>query len=109
MLSECGPLLPARVEAPLRLRRLSNRGPSTRALAQDDSAGEHNFWRVPRLLGILLLLALPVLAQVSIGDSINLNLSGDLNSGYTGSFGSTGGSSHGLGIGGDGYLFGFSL
>jgi len=47
MLSECGPFLPARVEAPLLNGNLSNRGPSTRvpktgALAQDDSTKGHS-------------------------------------------------------------------
>src|SRR5208282_6051794 len=55
MLSECGPLLPARVEAPLPMKHLASRGPSTRApklalsevkgsgaLAQDDSTYLHS-------------------------------------------------------------------
>src|SRR5208282_1653794 len=76
MLSECGPLLPARVEAPLPSGRLSSRGPSTRApklalseiegagaLAQDDNTGRNNFCRTALVLGLFLLFSLAALAQ----------------------------------------------
>ncbi len=59
MLSECGPCLPARVEAPLPSYFAPSRGPSTRApktgaLAQDDSAGRNSL--PTTVLGVVLFL-----------------------------------------------------
>jgi len=55
---------------------------------------------------MLVLFALPALAQVEVGDNILLNLGGDVNVGYEGSSSNVGGSSHGLNVGGDTTLSG---
>ena len=57
------------------------------------------------LTALVVLVALPAAAQVVIGDNVNLSLSGDIATGYTGGFGDTG-SSHGLGLGGNATIHG---
>lgn len=60
-------------------------------------------WRC--LAGLVILLALPAAAQVEV-EGVKMGMSGDLNAGYSGDISNPGGSSHGLGIGGDGDLQG---
>ena len=55
----------------------------------------------------LLFLAVAAAAQVTVGDNLNLNLSGDLSFGFSGSYGENALSSHGLNIGGQGQFGGF--
>lgn len=55
--------------------------------------------------GALLFWLLPAAAQVTVGDNLNLNLSGSLSFGYNGTFGDSSG--HGLGLGGNGTLSGY--
>jgi len=54
----------------------------------------------------LLFYAVPTVAQVEI-DGVHLSAGGDLSAGYNGDFGSTGGSDHGLTLGGSGSLGGY--
>src|SRR5512133_165917 len=54
----------------------------------------------------LLFLVLSAAAQLNIGDNTNINLSGDVSFGYSGSFGDTIESGHGIGVGGQGQLTG---
>jgi hypothetical protein len=54
----------------------------------------------------LLMLAMPATAQVSVGDNLNMNLSGNVSFGYNGTYGDTVGSGHGIGVGGQGQLTG---
>lgn len=54
----------------------------------------------------LVCLLVPSRAQVTVGDNVNLNLSGNLNFGYNGAFGETVGDGHGIGVGGQGQLTG---
>jgi hypothetical protein len=54
----------------------------------------------------LLMLAMPAAAQVSIGDSLNMNLSGNVSFGYNGTYGDSVSSGHGIGVGGQGQLTG---
>ncbi len=54
---------------------------------------------------MMLWLVLPAAAQVEIGE-VKMGLSGDVEMGYDGSISSPGGTSHGLGLGGDGTLQG---
>jgi hypothetical protein len=62
---------------------------------------------VPIFFSIILIfvVALPAAAQVKYGD-LQMAMSGDLETGYDGSISSPGGSSHGLGLGGNGSLQG---
>lgn len=57
----------------------------------------------------VLLLALPSAAQIDVGDNVKLGLSGDISTGYSGSFGSgaSSGSAHSLDFGGSGSLHGY--
>src|ERR1035438_1041502 len=57
---------------------------------------------VPIFFGIILMfvVALPAAAQVTYGD-LQMGMSGDLETGYDGSISKPGGSSHGLGLGGN--------
>src|ERR1041385_2738126 len=57
-------------------------------------------------LAAVLLLAFPASAQLELGDNTNLNLSGDVSFGYSGSFGESIASGHGIGVGGQGQLTG---
>lgn len=56
---------------------------------------------------VALLLALPAWGQVGVGDNVKLNLSGELSTGYTGTYSDTQISSHSLDLGGSGTLHGF--
>jgi hypothetical protein len=58
--------------------------------------------------GVLLLASISV-AQVDVGDNVKLGLSGDLSTGYSGSYGSgvSNGSNHSLDFGGSGDLHGY--
>jgi hypothetical protein len=58
------------------------------------------------LPGLLLLLALPALGQIQVGDNLNMNLNGIMSAGYGGVFGNQINSSHGLNFGGNGTLSG---
>jgi hypothetical protein len=64
------------------------------------------FLRMAVLVAALFLCTLPGVAQVQVGENVKMNLSGDLDMGYQGTFGSVGSSTHGLGLGGDGFLSG---
>lgn len=57
-------------------------------------------------LAALLFLACPVAAQVTIGDNLDLRLSGNLGLGYSGSYGESTASGHGINTGGQGQLDG---
>jgi hypothetical protein len=59
------------------------------------------------LLGGILLVALPLAAQVTIGDNLSLGLNGTVSANYAGSYGNEIDSSHGLGFGGTAALSGF--
>lgn len=61
------------------------------------------------LVAGVLLLALPSVAQIDVGDNVKLGLSGELSTGYTGSFGngSPNDSAHSLDFGGSGSLHGY--
>lgn len=59
-----------------------------------------------RLAGILLL-ALPVAAQIQVGDNLNMNLNGVAGVGYNDVWGSDISSSHSLNLNGNGTLSGF--
>ncbi len=59
------------------------------------------------VLAELLLLMLPVAAQVTVGDNLNMNLNGTVSAGYTGDFGNLIPSDHSLTLGGAGTLSGF--
>ncbi len=54
-----------------------------------------------------LLMAMPLLAQVQIGEDTNLHLTGDIGAGYGGGTGNIGPSDHNLYVNGDGILSGF--
>ncbi|HET7442327.1 MAG TPA: hypothetical protein VFJ47_13575, partial [Terriglobales bacterium] len=58
------------------------------------------------VFGLLLLLALPAIAQVQVGDNLSLNLNGIMSAGYNGVYGNQINSSHGLNVGGNGTLSG---
>lgn len=58
------------------------------------------------LMGLLLTFVLPTFAQIEVGDNTNLSLGGALSAGYSGTFGSDNGSTHGLDFGGYGTLSG---
>lgn len=55
----------------------------------------------------VLLLAIPLLAQIKIGDNLDLNANGTISAGYSGTYGNEITSSHGLGFGGTMGLAGF--
>ena len=55
---------------------------------------------------MLLALALPTAAQVTVGDNISMNLNAEASFGYTADYGSTLPSDHGLNFGGTGNLTG---
>ncbi len=57
------------------------------------------------LLG--LAAALPCWAQLEVGNSASINLTGDLGFGYTGSYGNTSSSSHSTAVNGDATLTGY--
>jgi len=57
-------------------------------------------------LALVLLWLLPANAQVEVGDNTNLNLSGDISTGYSGGSGDNG-SSHALTVGGNATLHGY--
>jgi hypothetical protein len=59
------------------------------------------------LLSSALSLVLSATAQVSVGDNLKFNLSGDLSTGYSGGFRETGISDHSMDFGGDGRLHGY--
>ncbi len=59
------------------------------------------------LLAMLLLWLAPAAAQVTVGDNTNLNLGGSVSFGYSGAYGNTGGSNHGVDIGGVGQMHGY--
>ncbi len=56
---------------------------------------------------LALLIALPACGQVGVGDNVKLNLSGELSTGYSGTYSDTQTSSHSLDVGGSGTLHGF--
>jgi len=58
------------------------------------------------LISGVLLLVLPSAAQVAVGDDVKLGLSGEISSGYSGTFG-TNESTHSLNFGGSGTLHGY--
>lgn len=60
-----------------------------------------------RLFLGLLLLALPLCAQVKVGDDVSMSLSGNIGVGYTGDYGNSQFSDHGLGVNGDANLTGY--
>jgi hypothetical protein len=61
----------------------------------------HNRIRnVVMAVAALLFWLAPASAQVTVGENASLNLAGDLSVGYTGSFGDSFASSHGLSLGG---------
>ena len=64
--------------------------------------------KIATLAGILVLLvaASRANAQVTVGDDLKMNLNGELNAGYSGVYGDTIPSSHGLNFGGSGNLNG---
>jgi hypothetical protein len=57
-------------------------------------------------MAALLTVAVPVPAQVTVGENTSLNLTGNLDFGYSGSYGDSSGSGHGINIGGQGQLTG---
>ncbi len=65
----------------------------------------HTRWAV--LAGLLLLLSLPLAAQVTIGDDVSLSASGAISAGYNGDYGNQIESSHGINVGGTAALSGF--
>ena len=72
------------------------------------STGQKNWGGAVLAAGMLLLaLVLPAGAQVQVGDNINMNLNGNLSTGYTGDFSNYAGSDHGLTIGGNADLNGY--
>ena len=58
-------------------------------------------------LAALLLWALPLLGQLEVGDSTSMTMNGTASVGYTGAYAEPGTSSHGVSLGGDGYLNGY--
>jgi hypothetical protein len=62
--------------------------------------------RTAVMMGLLLAFVLPTAAQIEVGDNTNLSLGGALSAGYSGTFGSDDGSTHGLDFGGYGTLSG---
>jgi len=56
---------------------------------------------------VVLLIVLPAWGQVGVGDNVKLNLSGELSTGYTGTYSDSQTSSHSLDLGGSGTLHGF--
>lgn len=60
-----------------------------------------------RLLVAFLLLAMPGLAQVKVGDNTSLDLTGNLGVGYTGEYGNTQLSDHTLGLNGNADMTGY--
>jgi hypothetical protein len=56
---------------------------------------------------VALLIALPAWGQVGVGDNVKLNLSGELSTGYSGTYSDSQASSHSLDLGGSGTLHGF--
>jgi hypothetical protein len=58
-------------------------------------------------LATLLLWGLPLFGQLEVGSDTSMSLSGNLSMGYDGGFQETGVSSHGLALGGDGFLSGY--
>ena len=65
----------------------------------------HNQIRL-MLLG-LLLLAMPAWAQLKVGDDVSMNMTGTIGTGYTGDYGNTMASDHGLGLNGEGQVNGY--
>ena len=55
----------------------------------------------------VLLLAIPLLGQIKIGDNLDLNANGTISAGYSGTYGNEITSSHGLGFGGTAAFAGF--
>lgn len=68
---------------------------------------ESRFRKTYIALGGILLAALPLAAQVTIGDNLSLGLNGTISANYAGSYGNEIDSSHGLGFGGTAALSGF--
>jgi len=64
-----------------------------------------------RALGFALafgvMLAIPALAQLELGQNVGMTLSGDIGYGYSAAYGSQENSSHGTGVNGDGVLQGY--
>lgn len=69
--------------------------------------GQSKIRRTATLLCIAILSAVSAAAQLTVGDNVNMNLTGNLGYGYTGSFGNTINSSHGSGVVGDAHLTGY--
>jgi len=65
----------------------------------------HNQIRL-MLLG-LLLLAMPAWAQLKVGDDVSMTMTGTIGSGYSGDYGNTLASDHGLGVNGDAQVNGY--
>lgn len=68
------------------------------------SGGIRNAWFV---LAGLMVLALPLGAQIQLGDNLNLNANGNVSVGYNDIWGNDIDSSHGVNWGGDGTLAGY--
>ena len=64
--------------------------------------------KIASWLAVALLAgcALQAAAQVNVGENVSLNLNGDISTGYTGSWGNSASSGHGLDLGGYGQLTG---
>ncbi len=59
------------------------------------------------LLAGALVLTAPLLAQLQVGDNLNLRLNGTLSAGYNGDYGNQTSSDHSLGLGGSGTASGY--
>ena len=59
------------------------------------------------VLAVFVLWASLAIAQVTIGDNLNMSMNGSVGVGYAGGYGNLGRSSHGLGFGFDGLLNGY--
>ncbi len=59
------------------------------------------------MLAGLLALSLPSVAQITVGENLNLTSSATINAGYNGTYGNEIDSSHSLGVGGTGALNGY--
>ena len=62
--------------------------------------------RIWGLCLLLWMLAVPVQAQLNVGENVNLTLNGNLAFGYSGQFGDSTGTGHGIYGAGDGLLSG---
>ncbi len=71
------------------------------------SATRHRYGFLLITLAGFLFLAFPAVAQIQVGDKLNMNMNGIVSVGYNDIWGNTIDSSHSLNVGGNGTLSGF--